>query len=85
MTANDLDIRSFATEPNKVDVKWSLPYEMEMARIGGNISISDWNAMPGTPLWLHGAWSVSKCHILIEHQLSSKLDRVVTEAYQNAK
>lgn len=43
------------------------------ARTKAGISLTEFNEMPGTPMWLHGTQTMSKSHLLIWYRKSSRI------------
>lgn len=56
-----------------------MEYECEAARIFANISISEWESLPGTRMWVTNGGR-SKCDIVILYRMSNFIPNAAQDA-----
>jgi hypothetical protein len=62
-------------------ISYTLDYELEQARLYAGITASEFDVMPGTPMWCteQTGWR-SKCHILLLYRMSLNIPAVANDA-----
>lgn len=52
MTINGANWSEYAFKPAAATIIYSATYEAEQARLYAGVSITEWDALPGTPAWI---------------------------------
>lgn len=65
--------------PAAASISYSIEYEFEMARIHAGLSIAEWDALPGTRMWLNGGGR-SKSDLLILYRMSNFIPAAASDA-----
>lgn len=63
--ADFADIEFYSLEKGSVQIGYNIAFELQEARVAAGISISEFDAMPGIPMWMKPTDSMSKCHLLV--------------------
>jgi hypothetical protein len=66
-------------KPAAAKITYTLEYECEAARIYAGIPIAEWDAMPGTRLWLANGGR-SKCDIVVLFRMSNFIPSAANDA-----
>lgn len=63
-------------------IGYSMAYEEEQARIYAGMSTTEYDGLPGTPMWLdsENGQSRSKCHIIILYRMSHAIPAASNDA-----
>lgn len=81
MTANGSPIEDYHFRPSAATITYTLAYEEEQARIYSGMSTSEYDSLPGTPMWINPAiGGRSKCHILVLFRMSNTIPAVANDA-----
>lgn len=81
MTVNGEPIDDYHYRPAAATIYYTLEYEMEQARIYAGLSMSEWDALPGTPEWIDSErHSRSKSHILVLYRMSNAIPAAANDA-----
>lgn len=64
-----------------VDVRHGLAFEEHNARKTMGLTLTEYEALPGTPDWIiEDGPQLSKCHVIAWSRLSNRIELVFTEA-----
>lgn len=66
--------------PSAATISYTIEYECEMARIFAGLSITEWDAMPGTRQWIPDTGGRCKCDILILYRMSNFIPAASNDA-----
>lgn len=75
---NGAPIGEYQYRPSVVQVQYSPVYEYERARVFAGMSIAEWDALPGTPLWANGGRS--KCDLIMLYRMSNDIPSAINDA-----
>lgn len=85
VTANGSPIDDYHFRPAAATITYTLAFEEEQARVYAGLGITEYDALPGTPMWIDpDVGGRSKCHILILYRMQQYIPAVAQDA-QNAK
>lgn len=81
MTAGGKPIGDYSFRPAALTITYTLAYEEEQARIFAGMPPSEYDALPGTPMWINpDTGSRSKCHILVLYRMSNSIPAAANDA-----
>jgi hypothetical protein len=79
--AGGYDIRQYHLDAPAVRVSYSLAFEEMEARVAAGLSAEQYDALPGSPLWVDPANPTqSKCEIVAWYRLSRLIPVIQSEA-----
>jgi len=70
----------YTFRPSAATITYSMEYECEMARIHAGVSITEWDALPGTRQWLSDAGGRCKCDLLILYRMANFIPAAANDA-----
>lgn len=78
--ANQSDIQEYALRPGPVRLQYTLEFEQHLAREEAGLSLKEYQALPGNPVWLgEGDWW-SKAHVIAWYRLKQLIPAVANDA-----
>lgn len=81
MTAQGRPIQDYSFRPAAATITYTLAYEEEQARIAAGMSITDYDALPGSPMWINPeTGGRSKCHIILLYRMAQYIPAVANDA-----
>lgn len=81
MTVNGTPIGDYNYRPAAATITYKAAYELEQARIYGEIPIQEWDEMPGNPEWINPLkGGRSKAHILMLYRMSNSVPAAASDA-----
>lgn len=81
MTVNGAPIDQYTYLPGPVTVQYKLAFEEQEARVSEGLTISEYEALPGTPRWvLPDGPEWTKCHVLMRYRMSRAIPAVGQDA-----
>lgn len=66
--------------PSAAKITYTLEYECEVARVYANISIADWEIMPGTRQWIPPTGGRCKSDMLMLYRMSNFIPAASNDA-----
>ena len=61
-------------------IGYSLEYEIYQAWSHSNLTLSEFDALPGSPIWLEVGQPLSKCHVLMAYRMNRWIEAAGNEA-----
>lgn len=61
-------------------IGYSLEYELMQAWVASPLSLDEFNALPGSPIWMLPGQTLSKCHILMAYRMNKWIEAAGSEA-----
>lgn len=79
--ADGSPITDYNFRPSVTTITYTLAYEEQQARIYAGMSINEYEALPGTPMWIKpNIGGYSKSHIVVLYRLSNTIPAVAQDA-----
>jgi len=79
---NGAPIDDYHLKPAPATITYTLEFEEAQARAAAGVSYDEYQALPGTPMWIdrdNPVWS--KCHYLIWYRRSQQIPAVSSDAH----
>ena len=81
VTANGAPIDDYNFRPTAATISYTLAFEQEQARVYAGMSAAEYDALPGTPMWIDPEkGGRSKCHVLVLYRMSQYIPAVGQDA-----
>lgn len=79
--ADGSPIDDYHFRPSVTTITYTMAYELEQARLYAGMTIAEFDALPGSPMWCTEStgWR-SKCHILLLYRMSKVIPAVAEDA-----
>lgn len=76
MTVNGSPINEYRFLPSPGTIMYSLGFEMQQARIAAGLSLSEWDTLPGDPIWTTDDQPLCKAEVLIWFRMAQRIPAV---------
>lgn len=80
VSADFADIEFYSLERGPVQIAYNLAFEFIEAWVCAGMTLSEFEAMPGTPMWLRLDQTLSKCHLLVWYRKHNRIKAVSDSA-----
>jgi hypothetical protein len=79
--SNGQPITEYSFRPAAASITYTLAFEEEQARIAAGMSITEYDQLPGTPMWTDPVQGGrSKCHIVMLYRMAQYIPAVAQDA-----
>lgn len=77
---NGSPANSYQFRPAAANITYSVQYDYEQARIYAGMSITEWDALPGTRQWIPDSGGRCKCDLIILYRMSQFIPAAANDA-----